>query len=218
MSLLFFVFYLVLFTACASMRIPSQNPWFNGDSLLKCSSLRNLRRRQPSTFPLLLSLRPGAGTLPVAADKCKEYQSSDLEKERKRCFILAKDAVNLVATGLLDLFFPLILDLSPSLLTPSSYTEYAGRCPFDELLITLIYFINLTDVEPTALPKASEIIVHLFKTWAKDLTLHCHLPRLNLVRLCRMISNSQRLKMCLATTTKSQTQMRMRMQMKITST
>ncbi|KNZ47401.1 uncharacterized protein VP01_6421g1, partial [Puccinia sorghi] len=84
-------------------------------------------------------------TLPVAADKCKEYHSSDLKKERKRCFILAKDAVNLVATGLLDLFFPLILDLSPSLLTPSSYTEYAGRCPFDELLITLIYFINLTD-------------------------------------------------------------------------
>jgi len=104
------------------------------------------------------------------SSRSKKSQSSDLEKERKRRLIQAKDAVNLVATTVLDLFVPLILDLSTSLLTPSSSTEYAGRCPFDELLITLIYFINLTDVEPIALSKASELIVHLFKTLAKDLT------------------------------------------------
>ncbi|KNZ61727.1 uncharacterized protein VP01_13677g1, partial [Puccinia sorghi] len=74
--------------------------------------------------------------------RSKKYQPSDLEKERKRRLIQAKDAVNLVATSLLDLFVPLILDLSTSSLTPSSSTEYA----------------------------ASEVIAHLFKTWAKDLT------------------------------------------------
>jgi len=104
------------------------------------------------------------------SSRSKKSQSSDLDKARKRRLIQAKDAVNLVATTVLDLFVPLILDLSTSLLTPSSSTEYAGRCPFDELLITLIYFINLTDVEPIALSKASELIVHLFKTLAKDLT------------------------------------------------
>ncbi|KAA1117820.1 U3 snoRNP protein [Puccinia graminis f. sp. tritici] len=102
--------------------------------------------------------------------KNKRNQSSDLEKERKRHLIQAKEAVNLVATSVLDLFVPLILDLSTSLLTPSNSPTNLGRCPFEELLITLLYFINLTDVEPTALSKAPEVIVHLFKTLAKDLT------------------------------------------------
>ncbi|WAQ89021.1 hypothetical protein PtA15_10A444 [Puccinia triticina] len=102
--------------------------------------------------------------------KTKRSQSSDLEKERKRRLIQAKEAVDLVATSVLDLFVPLILDLSTSLLTPSKIPENVGRCPFEELLITLLYFINLADVEPIALSKASEVIVHLFKTLAKDLT------------------------------------------------
>ncbi|KAH9449426.1 hypothetical protein KEM48_009240 [Puccinia striiformis f. sp. tritici PST-130] len=106
----------------------------------------------------------------LSSGKTKRNESSDLEKERKRRLIQAREAVNLVATSVLDLFVPLILDLSTSLLTPSKSTVNAGRCPFEELLITLLYFINLTDVEPTALSKASEVIVHLFKTLAKDLT------------------------------------------------
>jgi hypothetical protein len=102
--------------------------------------------------------------------KAKRSQNSAIEKERKRCLIEAKETVNLVATSVLDLFVPLILDLSTSLLTPSSSTENACRSPFEELLITLLYFTNLTDVEPIALSKASEVTVHLFKTLAKDLT------------------------------------------------
>ncbi|PLW07629.1 hypothetical protein PCANC_26290 [Puccinia coronata f. sp. avenae] len=123
---------------------------------------------------LIVSDPPASGDQSLSetrmSGKAKRSQNSAIEKERKRRLIEAKETVNLVATSVLDLFVPLILDLSTSLLTPSSSTENACRSPFEELLITLLYFTNLTDVEPIALSKASEVTVHLFKTLAKDLT------------------------------------------------
>ncbi|MBW0476687.1 hypothetical protein O181_016402 [Austropuccinia psidii MF-1] len=96
------------------------------------------------------------------------------EKEKIRHATQAREAVNLVAATILDLFLPLIVDLSTSLLSPSKSSSNHSRCPFDELFITLIYFINLPDSEPTALAKASQVITHLFKTLAQDLTSSSH--------------------------------------------
>ncbi|KAI9623580.1 hypothetical protein KEM48_009475, partial [Puccinia striiformis f. sp. tritici PST-130] len=108
-------------------------------STLQTASLDNLsipfrrlhRTIEPITrsLPLLIHHQEQVSTLGtrLSSGKTKRNESSDLEKERKRRLIQAREAVNLVATSVLDLF-------------------------------------------PTALSKASEVIVHLFKTLAKDLT------------------------------------------------
>ncbi|KAI9612208.1 hypothetical protein H4Q26_008302 [Puccinia striiformis f. sp. tritici PST-130] len=84
--------------------------------------------------------------------------SFTIKNKSKRPLIQAREAINLVATSVLDLFVPLILDLLTSLLTPSKSTVNAGRCPFEELLTALLYFINLTDdLTSSSLPPSEEL-------------------------------------------------------------
>ncbi|KNZ48796.1 hypothetical protein VP01_540g9 [Puccinia sorghi] len=109
----------------------------------------------------------------VVSDLPSSGDQLDQSSSKTRVLLIqAKDAVNLVATSLLDLLFPLVLDLSTSLLTPSSSTESA-------------------DLTPTSLPstenESREYSPRLANIW--------NVVRTPWVHLCRMVSNSQKLKM-----------------------
>ncbi|KAG0148535.1 hypothetical protein CROQUDRAFT_75385 [Cronartium quercuum f. sp. fusiforme G11] len=97
----------------------------------------------------------------------RKNQSVQAEKEQKRKLLKARERVDLAALTVLDLLAPLIVDLSTALLEPSSDPEIPNS--FERILITLLYFINLPNPDPLALEKATQVIVHLFKTLAKDL-------------------------------------------------
>lgn len=91
------------------------------------------------------------------------------EKEQKRKLLKARERVDLVASTVLDLLVPLIVDLSTALLDASSPTNNSSS--FERILTTLLHLMNLPNPDPQTLEKSTQVIVHLFKTLAKDLVL-----------------------------------------------
>lgn len=100
--------------------------------------------------------------------QAKKNSLVQADKERKRKSLKARERVDLAALTVLDLLAPLIVDLSTALLETSPHST--STSPFEKLLTTLLYFINLPNPEPLALEKATQVIVHLFKTLAQDFT------------------------------------------------
>ncbi|POV96382.1 hypothetical protein PSHT_15158 [Puccinia striiformis] len=116
-------------------------------STLQTTSLDNLS----VPFTRLHRISDAAHPYSFTIKNKSRNQSSDLKKERR--LIQAREAVNLAASSVLDLFVPLILDLSTPLLTPSKRWSMSIQRTIDY----------------NALLKASEVIVHLFKNLPKDL-------------------------------------------------
>ncbi|EGG04265.1 uncharacterized protein MELLADRAFT_108574 [Melampsora larici-populina 98AG31] len=106
------------------------------------------------------------------------------EKEQKRKLLKARERVDLVASTVLDLLVPLIVDLSTALLDASPLTNNTSS--FEKILTTLLHLINLPNPDPQTLEKSTQVIVHLFKTLAKDLVLSDEEEQLGNDRLHRI--------------------------------
>ncbi|KAI8452196.1 hypothetical protein BY996DRAFT_4584890 [Phakopsora pachyrhizi] len=120
--------------------------------------------------------------------RAQRNQVSETEKQRSSRLRKARERVNLVAGTVLKIFVSLVIDLSTSLLEVKDSLPGSQKSPFEELLTTLIYFINLPDVDAKALEDSSALIFHLFKTLSKDLAQ----PGAEEFRVVEMIWNSVR--------------------------